>query len=131
MTSRDLMIGDLVCTKDENRINILRILGIEAGGSTHIATVHYLSWADCASACDVIQIAYLDPIPLTPEILEKNGWVLDEIDGSYRNYDNHFWIGGRNAPFGIEISNIYTELNYVQELQHALRLCGIDKEIVL
>ena len=71
------------------------------------------------------------PIPLTTEILEKNGWCLDEIDGSYRHCDNNFWIGGRNAPFGILVSNKYIEVNYVHELQHLLKSCKIDKKIVL
>ena len=72
----------------------------------------------------------IEPILLTPEILEKNLGVLDEIDGSYRLTDLGFWIGGRCAPFGFMISNVYVELNYVHELQHALRLCGIKKNIV-
>lgn len=74
---------------------------------------------------------HLEPILLTPEILEKNGCALDEIDGSYRYPDLGLWIGGRYAPFGCLISNVYVELNYVHELQHALRMCGIEKEIEL
>lgn len=74
---------------------------------------------------------HLEPILLTPEILEKNGCALDEIDGSYRYPDLGLLIGGRYAPFGCLISNVYVELNYVHELQHALRLCGIKKEIEL
>ena len=71
------------------------------------------------------------PILLTGEILKDNCFAFDEIDGSYRHTDLGLWIGGRCEPFGCMISNIYIELNYVHELQHALRMCGIEKEIEL
>ena len=73
----------------------------------------------------------IHPILLTGEILKSNGFVFDEIDGSYRLPYLGFWIGGRCAPFGVIISNVYVEINYVHELQHALRMCGIEKEIEL
>ena len=88
---------------------------------------------------------YLDPIPLTPEILEKNGFSLDEygewyecevsvkernywVNVAFRNdsvsvYDLDILTGGR--------SSICIHKNYVHELQHALRLCQIEKEIEL
>ncbi len=78
----------------------------------------------------------LEPIQLTPEILEKNGfheeWDEDiklmvydtirvEIGNNYKLYkDGKMYLHRVLAP-----------LYYVHELQHALRLCGIDKEIVL
>lgn len=92
----------------------------------------------------------IKPIPLTPEILEKNGFKLKEKGVLYTEYvsgDEHSII-----EFGFykeSIHDIDTVLNcelgfvggldrihhchvkYVHELQHALRLCGIEKEIVL
>ena len=73
----------------------------------------------------------IHPILLTGEILKDNGFAFDEIDGSYRHTDLGLWIGGRHEPFGCMISNIYVELNYVHELQHALRMCKTEKEIEL
>lgn len=70
-------------------------------------------------------------ILLTGDILKSNGFAFDEIDGSYRHTDLGLWVGGRNEPFGYMISNIYVELNYVHELQHVLRMCGVEKEIEL
>jgi hypothetical protein len=86
----------------------------------------------------LIPIADLQPIPLTAEVLEKNGWtkpasgrvwdrndvtsfVLEEIDnGSFEvTTDTCSEWGG------------LCMIRYVHELQHALRLCGEDKEIVL
>lgn len=72
------------------------------------------------------------PIPLTAEILEKNGFekcTIHEIE----------YIGWRlNEYFSIELSCIDTfvwnddvSIHYVHTLQHVLRLCGIEKEIEL
>lgn len=63
----------------------------------------------------------ITPIPLTPEILEKNGWWQDEIDGTYHNTMN---VYGRKAPFSIFDG---VAINYVHDLQHALRLCGLNE----
>ena len=89
----------------------------------------------------------VQPIPLTPEILEKNGF--EKLDFS------HFQIGGRrlvldadgrwdgplswhwvvtemdtNAKGQPVVLDYYVAtINYVHQLQHALRLCGITKEI--
>ena len=61
----------------------------------------------------------VEPIPLTAEILEKNGWWQDEIDGTYHNTMS---VYGRKAPFSI-LDGV--AINYVHELQQALRLCGL------
>ena len=79
------------------------------------------------------------PIPLTPEILEKNGfyhetnvgYIDDDYNGRKIIYD--FWnhnlkiIYNYKTMLDIEgwLDNIH-----VHELQHALKLCGIEKEIV-
>lgn len=83
----------------------------------------------------------LKPIPLTPEILEQNGFVKQAYDGwlisedngrgliEYRTdyFDGFLRINYTKKPF----SKISVKLKYVHELQHALRLCGINKEIEL
>lgn len=79
------------------------------------------------------------PIPLTPEILEKNGFEVDEknenmlkwrwsvIDDCI-SYDKSTGMVRIFYPSGLVFVKI---LKFVHELQHALRLCNIDKEIVL
>ena len=87
---------------------------------------------------------YFDPIPITPEILKKNGfeevgdniWQLDvkshwffvdfdqyvlgcDLNTSTRQQENSFRILCVNSSL------------FIHELQHALRLCGIEKEIEL
>ena len=75
------------------------------------------------------------PIPLTPEILEKNGLVNDTL-GCYFDEDEQMMLEISSEEEGIYWTINYNEygilkLNSVHELQHALRLCRIDKEIVL
>lgn len=103
--------------------------------------------------------SYAQPIPLTPDILEKN-WFLqngigsDEIeilDPDYSDetyvwqerdeYDNLFTVSVYNLNDGIgnwslEIvdspkGKMELEIKYVHELQRALRICGIEKEIIV
>lgn len=72
----------------------------------------------------------IKPIPLTAEILEKNGFIRINADvTTYKLTKYLYW-----TPRGLEheLSEIpICLLNYVHELQHALKLCGIDKEIVV
>ena len=76
----------------------------------------------------------LFPIPLTPEILEKNfssttDWYFIgtdkfcfRIDKYKDKWDLYFGRDGKGT-------NLRIKINYVHELQHALRLCNISKEI--
>jgi len=85
----------------------------------------------------------LSGIPITPEILENNGftYVGKKV---WQWEEKPFWVWWEEEThhLGIEIDNSsYDEeksktimiivQNYVHELQHALRLCGIEKEIEL
>ena len=87
---------------------------------------------------------YYDPIPLTPEILEKNGFTkMDGFTNAYQWWNKNkahsielfFYFGGDIGgilKINIEYYNkIDMRVDYVHELQHALKLCKINKEIVL
>ena len=79
------------------------------------------------------------PILLTPEILEKNGIKRDtngRIFGEYFDEDKNGFLEISVNCEGIWWSINYDEYHilrfkYVHELQHALKLCGIEKEIEL
>ena len=87
---------------------------------------------------------FIEPIPLTKEILEKNEFVKgDTIDHGdeiycvklfnihYDNEERQFWVCNFfESEYGKEMMDIF-RIDYVHELQHALRLCKVDKEIVL
>ena len=74
-----------------------------------------------------------NPIVLTPEILEKNGFIKvnsQRYDYGYPDTDcyikvnpkkNMIHMNGRNAN-----SNLYSH-SFVHELQRALRLCGLNE----
>lgn len=87
---------------------------------------------------------FCDPISLTHEILEKNGFEVTRNMSSSGNKDvwslrvsknKVFHIiehhNKRKFPyFWIELGS-NSDIKYVHQLQHALRLCEIEKEIVL
>ena len=84
------------------------------------------------------------PIPLTPEILEKN-FGKPYPRGGFHNYrmekdetiafvieDRRVSAAPDNRVVFCRVPDTYIcDVNYVHELQHALRLCGIDKELTL
>ena len=64
-----------------------------------------------------------EPIPLTPEILEKNGWWFDTED-TWRHDEVNFTIekwNGRYQCYDINQIKFYS----VHQLQQALRLVGM------
>ena len=68
------------------------------------------------------------PIPLTPEILEKNGWKEAEYWHEYQDGENIIQCclpDMRGRVNGIEIENFKCE--YVHQYQHLLRLCGLNE----
>lgn len=71
-----------------------------------------------------------EPIPLTAEILEKNGFskTTEAEFNYYQMPDDCFEIDINHVGCAYSVDVI---IKYVHQLQHALRLCGIDKEIVL
>ncbi len=80
---------------------------------------------------DYLSLNEIEPIPLTPEILEKNGF-----SNNYGEDDLSYAIDAVGDVIGVHIvagswilDEVYTD--YVHQLQHALRLCGSDKEITL
>ena len=80
-------------------------------------------------------IEELEPIILTPEILEKTGFKLDKEDGWWwlsPEIGITFWEEGNiELEFWNKHSSANIHINYLHELQHALILCGSDKKIEL
>lgn len=88
----------------------------------------------CVSRLSIRNIAAIDngqlvayPIPLTEEILKANGWELSLSCEFYTHKS------GRNLKLsnllGVPSISCFGKisiLHYVHELQHALRLCGLN-----
>ena len=97
-----------------------------------------------------LEVPEWQPIPLTPEILEKNGFneppfemkkrvrfvVLCE-EYQIRYSFNSYWFSihknaaANDSDYPTFICAFQERIKYVHELQHALRLCRIEKDIVL
>ena len=83
-----------------------------------------------------------EPITLTPEILEKNGFKV-EFYNDYKVYELNNFKVCKNCCNYFEVCDLWDDSDwgwriinfcpciYVHQLQHALKLCGIDKEIVV
>lgn len=81
-----------------------------------------------------------EPIPLTPEILEKNGFVDGVPKGeAYKlGINDDMWLFRNDECWDFRIYyNFYSEgiiltklwIKHTHQLQHALRLAGVEKEI--
>ena len=102
MKAIDLMVGDWV--KSRTGMNV-KIVGID-----HDYPIVY------------------EPIPLTPEMLVKNGWKETEYWHEYQDGKNTIQCclpDMRGRINGIEIEHFKCE--YVHQYQHLLRLCGLDE----
>lgn len=87
---------------------------------------------------------YFEPVPITPEILERNGFELKPDGWLWSNEgledQNYIFIQFRKGCEGVrncEINFIhraqftFKQMYFVHDLQHAMRLCGITKTIEL
>lgn len=80
----------------------------------------------------------VSPIPITPEILEANGFVKN---GEYDEWNIGTWeipyllgvsLGRPAVTIKWNGSSIFIDqAKNVHQLQHALRLAGVEKEIII
>lgn len=152
LTAKDLMVGDWVRVGEDGlcipkgtivkirAINELDYLVLKSGkrltGSAHCQPTEENVFSGG------IWVDYLEPIPLTAEILEKNGFQRCENEWYYFKYGKNgkvplYQVLWNADELYLEIAS-YTSLTgefnrmgvrFVHELMHALKLCGIDKTI--
>lgn len=127
MKVEDLMIEDWIMYKSDSPENAFPVQV-----TAEMFTVDLVRWYD-----------RFEYIPLTPEILKKNGIL-------YRNSSFYYIINDdkdlecthyiyqtvqKDWAIGVDIGaydcSVFARIKYVHELQHALKLCGINKEIML
>ena len=144
MKANELMIGDWVCAIDT--IGASRCIA-------HILELKDVPYLACGIWGEIHKYELLEPIPLTPRILEgsgfsfgnttneddcdnpaEKGWCYCDENGEVKVTFPHGTEGGEiyvnNYSFRY-IRLVFPDKIYLHELQHALRLCGIDKEIIL
>ena len=139
MKAENLMIGDWVRITLRNKIGkVYRIDEANGKGNGWVAVID-----------GDYHETHLEPIPLTPEILEKNGFLADKHVYPYPYYEyevkeNKVKVGfafpqGNKTSYKepwvyIDSERVFIEhlpCVFIHQLQHALRLCGIKKEIEL
>ena len=129
MKLSDLMIGDWVYVE-------------KVGKPVRVESVGYTAFVGYEHFQEIDGSIYgIKPIELTEEILEKNGFgFLDTSNNEIKSVWTGWWIldgfelgcfCNLKFPVYFNISDVNVKVNYVHELQHALKLCGIEKEIVL
>lgn len=127
MKATDLMIGDYVVNTEFGKNDIDKIETLEP---RRVWLEHGRTY---------VPIEFIEPVPLTTEILEKNGFVKDEKDDNmyYWNWSviddciSYDKETSKVRIFYVSGLTFVKILQYVHELQHALRLCEIKKEIEL
>lgn len=132
MKANELMIGDYIMLYDD----IYIIEEISSKGWAHII---YNDGSDCRVPLSTDYIlGELTPVPLTAEILEKNEFYYENNIGHVLEYYNYeiiydMWENElRILKDREQILKIKTfDKMCVHELQHALRLCGINKNITI
>ena len=93
-------------------------------------------WGKNGYRGNVGTVEEMEPIPLTPEILEKNGFQADGYEILVFETDEYHFtlqkgVDGINNWWWDMFCSPVIPINYVHELQHALKLCKIEKEIEL
>lgn len=139
------MIGDWVRWNNKN-VQIAAVSGITYSFGHQDLTLAHCNDDKLLETHDIKSVS---PIPLTPEILEKNGfvkekeergfsepycvYVCDDFQYVIKIYPKSLMDRYSRLYIGEDDDNENVSLliNYLHELQHALRLCGIEKNIII
>lgn len=135
MKANELMLFDLIRRKKDGKsMTVVELRYAETIAAITPDDVYYGDMEDYHES-------EIEPIPLTPEILEKNFKeylpginLMYQLKGPYfaMNEEGNQWVFGLVKEDG-EKSCRYplVKITYVHELQHAIRLCGIFLDIKL
>ena len=144
MKPTELMIGDWVMYKDptDGSKRPVRLKSINANTCCGIGGKSMLSLTDDS-----------EPIPITPEILEKNGFekLMNESERvaarlgrkpqftgywmfELSNFDSVLYCPETNflrIKYLLGYNSDFMNIDYIHQLQHALHLCNIKNDIEL
>lgn len=134
-TLSDLSVGDWVkCGQWNGRI---QRIAMHDG-----KTVEVIIEGDCGQLYMYKRIYEIDYIPITPEILEANGFVKNGGAYKWDNEEYSVFVLLKESSCNIDIEGMdeqFDEMSccievsqlFVHHLQHALRLAGVEKEIIV
>lgn len=148
MKANELMIGVFVyfCCFDGSKIAV-RVTGFKDG----------VVYGDSKKGSHWCNIEKVEPIPLAPEVLARMGFTVEEepkyddtytedeytatmkcvdsrkceVEIEYKTYRNEITVFSHDYHNILQYRSIETQVEYVHELQHAMRLCGIEKEFTI
>jgi hypothetical protein len=130
MEANELMIGDWVWYDNQpHQIRQLGIFGENRDGDNYPAV--------CVGKPNgfglILERNEIEPILLTPKILESNGFVDEISNYAYKTDNYHICYYCEDERLSINKYGAILDVHcfYVHQLQHALRLCGIDEIIEL
>lgn len=133
MEAKEVMIGDWV--KYGNRFAIIQ----------SITPNECCILVSCGGSDEFVWETYdnIEPIPITSEILEKNGWEKRNDACIYYDSEHEYQIFFMLKEYNYTHLYNYIDasigcitirempITYLHELQNLMRLCGIKKEIEL
>ena len=121
MKINDLMVGDYICLDGDENYDC----------PIQVQQIRYQGVDEIIADSDVYGIDDIIPIPLTEEILVKNG---------FGKINNQYFFGQVEikelrdcwvVTINKEDADVDINIHYVHQLQRLLNLCNIDKEIIL
>ena len=139
MKATDIQIGDWLRSRYQDikgdevviHFRVSQIRKLEVTGSVYVWSDENGNMGDTDNN--------VEPIPITPEILEQSGFRHDSIRYGYHGpcdcfripLKSGFFIEGYKDGYYQITDHCLMRFQYVHELQNALRLCGIEKEITI
>lgn len=124
MDTRKLMVGDYVWANG----NLAKVIEIHEKGLflTNDNSTHFYMLSQ-----------HIVPVPLTAEILEKNGFAYTVLGSWHWGMEDNITLTEEPLVWWLHIDSldvageISLAIANVHDLQHAIRLFGLKKEIVL
>lgn len=135
--AEDLRIGDIVRINENDSIKnglIGKVTDIdslreykEKKGAITLNTIEDDGWYWGIWCCDI------EPIPLTPELLEKNGWEREELVAYIYGHDAHnikvICTPNNEWMYVTFKGDTIHRIKYAHELQHILWTLGLNANL--
>jgi hypothetical protein len=121
MKPTDWQIGDYALAKPS--MMLIKVAAVHHKKVGYHAVTHKLNW---------VRMDLLEPIPLTPEILKASGFEHSADDEDRYSFEDTTIIFKHDTKYLFSASvngskgMLYLCANYVHELQHALKICGLN-----
>lgn len=133
MKATELMIGDWVMFSNSeggthtepHQVNCIDFFNMEVHADGEIYDI-YDEHDNPKGAWEIL------PIQLTAEILEKNQSTTSQIQYCWDDFlSKSFGEDFYEIRYHGDVTELIISIHYVHELQHVLKLCKIEKEIIL